>query len=171
MICEDMVNLFIENVAKVAAEPVRVSSNEELNGVLKSIFAETDSIFCPAVTEREKIAECPPEKRAESYITASTCVEEVFGAIAETGSLICSSKGGKPIQAGLLAGHHVAIVAAENLYEKLDDFFFSLGDSPPTNITLETGPSRTADIELTLTIGVHGPGRVTVIVFVPKLDA
>jgi len=64
-----------------------------------------------------------------------------------------------------LAAHHVAILSADNIYESLDQFFSTLGDSPPTNITLETGPSRTADIELTLTIGVHGPGRLTVIVF------
>jgi L-lactate dehydrogenase complex protein LldG len=165
MIRGDLIDLFIENVAKTAAEPVRVSNYADLQEALKPILAETDSIFCPAITEKEKTLELPREKIAEGYRTASVCVEEVFGGIAETGSLICSSRGGKPIQAGVLAAHHVAIVAAENVYEKLDDFFASVGDSPPTNITLETGPSRTADIELTLTIGVHGPGRVTVIVF------
>jgi len=168
MIREDVVHLLLENVARAAAEPVRAAGDDALREVLKGIFAEADSIFCPAVTEREKTIQFPPEKRAESYVTASVCVEEVFGAIAETGSLICSSKRGKPVQAGLLAGHHVAIVTADNIYEKLDDFFEAVGDSPPTNITLETGPSRTADIELTLTIGVHGPGRVTVIVFLPQ---
>jgi L-lactate dehydrogenase complex protein LldG len=162
---EEIINLFVENATKVAAETVRVVSTEELNRALAEILAGTESVFCPGATEKEKSLVIPSEKRIQDYARASVCVEEVAGAIAETGSLICSSQGGKPVQAGLLPGHHVALVAGESIYEKLEDFFETLGDSPPTNITFETGPSRTADIELTLTIGVHGPGRLTVIVY------
>lgn len=162
---DEIVDFFLENAAKVAAEPVHVRSADELNAALVEIVASSDSIYCPAVTDKEKAVAIPDEKRAQDYTKATVCIDEVFGGIAETGSVICSSNGGKPVQASLLPLHHVAIVAAENVYEKLDDFFGSLGDTPPTNITLETGPSRTADIELTLTIGVHGPGRLTVIVF------
>jgi L-lactate dehydrogenase complex protein LldG len=162
---EEIIDLFIGNAAKVAAEPVRVNNYDELKSVLGPILAESESIFCPAVTDKEKAVQLPPDKSTQDYASASVCVDEVSAAIAETGSLICSSTGGKPVQAGLLPSHHLAIVSSENIYETLDDFFSTLGDSPPTNITLETGPSRTADIELTLTIGVHGPGRLTVIVF------
>ncbi|MBI5252044.1 MAG: LUD domain-containing protein [Desulfomonile tiedjei] len=162
---EELVNLFIENASKVSAETVRVTTDAELNGALTAILADTKSVFCQQDTAKEKSVVIPPDKRIDDYTGASVCIEEVAGAIAETGSLVCSSQGGKPIQAGLLPGHHVAIVSAENIYEKLDEYFGALGDSPPTNITLETGPSRTADIELTLTIGVHGPGRLTVIVY------
>jgi L-lactate dehydrogenase complex protein LldG len=58
----------------------------------------------------------------------------------------------------------VAVVPAEKVYATLDDFFLRRSDSMTANITLETGPSRTADIELTLTIGVHGPARLSVII-------
>jgi L-lactate dehydrogenase complex protein LldG len=162
---DEIIDLFIRNAAKVAAEPIRVASNEELNRVLGPILAESESIFSPAVSEKEKAVQLPEEKRTQDYASASVCVEEVSAAIAETGSLVCSSEGERPVQGGLLPAHHVAIVSSENIYETLDDFFSTLGDTPPTNLTLETGPSRTADIELTLTIGVHGPGRLTVIVF------
>ncbi|HMK37525.1 MAG TPA: LUD domain-containing protein [Desulfomonilaceae bacterium] len=162
---DERVDLFMENAAKVAAEPVRVRDAAGMNAVLNGILEESDSVYCPAVTEKEKAVEIPEQKRSQDYTTASTCVEEVFGGIAETGSLICSSAEGKTVQAGLLPLHHVAIVAEEHIFEKLDDFFTSLGEAPPTNITLETGPSKTADIELTLTIGVHGPGRLTIIVY------
>ncbi len=165
MSVDRMIDLFMENAAKVAAEPVRVRDDAELNEVLAKILDAGGSIYCHGVTEREKAVSVPPDRRTDDYVNAGVCIEEVAGAIAETGSLVCTSKSGKAVQAGLLAPHHVAIVSAENIYEKLEDFFGSLGDTPPTNITLETGPSRTADIELTLTIGVHGPGRLTVIVY------
>ncbi len=162
---EDIVNLFIDNATKVAAETVPVTNSDELNRALEEILTTSESIFCQQTTEKEKSIIIPSDKRIEDYTRAAVCIDEVTGAIAETGSLICSSQSGKPVQAGLLPGHHVAIVSADSIYEKLDDYFGTLGDTPPTNITLETGPSRTADIELTLTIGVHGPGRLTVIVY------
>jgi len=162
---EEMIALFMENAGKVAAEPIRVRDYDEFGKVLNEALAETDSVFCPGLTEKENAVHIPPEKRTKEYVSASACIEEASAAIAETGSLVFSSEKGKPVQAGLLPGHHLAIVSSENIYETLDDYFSAIGSSPPTNITLETGPSRTADIELTLTIGVHGPGRLTVIVF------
>jgi L-lactate dehydrogenase complex protein LldG len=160
----ETVNLFIDNAAKAGAEPASVKDIGEMNRLLARILEGTSLIYCPGFTERERAVEIPEDRRTGDHRTAAACIEEVFGAIAETGSLICSSHGGKTVQAGLLPAHHVAIVSADRVYEKLDDLFSSCGDSPPTNITLETGPSRTADIELTLTIGVHGPERLSIIV-------
>ncbi|MEJ2718632.1 MAG: lactate utilization protein, partial [Deltaproteobacteria bacterium] len=158
---EKIVELFMENAQKVSATTVRVNSREELNRALSEMVEESASVYCPEITEIEKSLDVPPERRTEDYRTASVCVEEASGAIAETGSLVYTSHEGKPVQAGLLPAHHVAIVPARKIFETLDDCFASFKDAPPTNITLETGPSRTADIELTLTIGVHGPERLS----------
>ena len=89
---------------------------------------------------------------------------EVLAGIAETGSIVCASVEGRAVQASLLPSHHLAILPAAKIYATLDDFFQSLSATPPTNIAVITGPSRTADIELTLAIGVHGPERLDVIV-------
>ncbi|MEW6351016.1 MAG: LUD domain-containing protein [Thermodesulfobacteriota bacterium] len=161
----ELVDTFVQNARKVAAEAFVVADDGELNRVLAQVLQPADRVYCPGVTNREKAVVFAPEQRCEDYRSATVCVEEVFAGVAETGSVVSSSGGGKAIQAGLVCAHHVAIVAQENVMESVADFFTQWGASPPTNITFETGPSRTADIELTLTIGVHGPGRLTVIVY------
>ncbi len=161
---DEVVERFITTAGVVAAQPVRAHSMEEVNRILQDLLVQSDSIFCHGVTEIEKQVIIAPERREPDYTRASVCVEEVYGAVAETGSLISASKGGKPVQAGLLPVHHVAVVSKENIYETLEDLFASFHGQLPTNITFETGPSRTADIELTLTIGVHGPERLSIIV-------
>ena len=91
-------------------------------------------------------------------------VEVVSAAIAENGSIVCSSATGKSVQASLLPAHHIAIVPQDRIFATLDDFFTAYAASPPTNLTLITGPSRTADIELNLVVGVHGPERLDIVV-------
>jgi L-lactate utilization protein LutC len=166
MSSDAIIERFMTNAANVSAEPVRAEDDERLKSAVGQIVQTCPSVFCPEITEKERVAlsVVPPECREIDYRQATVCIDEALGAIAETGSIIFSSDGGHPIQAGLLASHHVAIVASEKVYEKLEDFFVGSKDSLPTNITLETGPSRTADIELTLTIGVHGPARLSIIV-------
>ena len=161
----DRGRLFLENAAKAAAGTHSVSDTGDLLAALGRIVAMGSPVYCPGMTELEKAAAPLFPVRAADYAAAAVTVEEVFGAIAETGTIVCVSAGGRAVQAGLLPAHHVAIVRRERIFDTLDEFFASVaaGD-PPTNITLVTGPSRTADIELTLAIGVHGPEKLDIIV-------
>ena len=63
---------------------------------------------------------------------------------------------------------HVAIVERSQIVPDLLDAFAMLHErglsNLPSNITLITGPSKTGDIELQLTTGVHGPGKWRVII-------
>jgi L-lactate dehydrogenase complex protein LldG len=89
-------------------------------------------------------------------------------AVAETGTLVVVSGAGRPRSASLLPGCHVAVFDRETLVESLTQAGLVLEawhDSVPppwrgASINFITGPSRTADIELTLTRGVHGPREV-----------
>jgi len=156
--------LFLENAAIAAAGTHSVSGMGDLLAALRRVVAIDSPVYCPGVTELEKAAAALFPARVDDYAAAAVTVEEVFGAVAETGTLVCSSEGGRAVQAGLLPSHHVAIVRRERIFDTLDDLFAAVGGAPPTNLTLVTGPSRTADIELTLTIGVHGPERIDIIV-------
>lgn len=89
-------------------------------------------------------------------------------AIAETGTLVVVSGAGRPRSASLLPACHVAVFDREVLVESLAQAALALeawhdGPAPAdrgASINFITGPSRTADIELTLTRGVHGPKDV-----------
>ena len=87
-------------------------------------------------------------------------------ALAETGTLVLLSGPGKPRAASLLPPTYVAIVEQGTLRHTMGDFFAEHGNAvrSAASCTFVTGPSRTADIELTLTLGVHGPGKVIVVV-------
>jgi len=89
-------------------------------------------------------------------------------AVAETGTLVLVSAAGRPRSASLLPRYHVAVFDREALVESLEQVGLALeawheGPAPPERgamINFITGPSRTADIELTLTRGVHGPKEI-----------
>jgi L-lactate dehydrogenase complex protein LldG len=155
---------FLENAAIAAAGTHAVSGTGELLATLRRVVTADSPVYCPGVTELEKATAALFPVRAADYGAAAVTVEEVFGAIAETGTIVCSSEGGRAVQAGLLPAHHVAIVRRERIFATLDDLFAAVAGAPPTNLTLVTGPSRTADIELTLAIGVHGPEKLDIIV-------
>jgi hypothetical protein len=89
----------------------------------------------------------------------------VHAAIAETGSLVCISTPATPRTASLLPPRHVAVLRPEQLRPSMGSFLRDRADSYPDSsaVNFITGPSRTADIELQLTLGVHGPGEVVVI--------
>jgi L-lactate dehydrogenase complex protein LldG len=87
------------------------------------------------------------------------------GAIAESGTIAVLAGPGRARSASLLPPVHVAIVPVSRLYADLPSFLASHPDvaEQGSNLVLITGPSRTADIEMTLTRGVHGPGEVHVV--------
>ncbi len=89
-------------------------------------------------------------------------------AIAETGTLLMRACSGHERVASLLPPMHVAIVERSQIVPDLFDAMNFLHEQGlpnlPSNITLITGPSKTGDIELQLTTGVHGPGKWRVII-------
>ncbi len=89
-----------------------------------------------------------------------------FAGLADTGSLVLISGSGRSRVASLLPPIHIAILRQSRVFATLPAFLaanrgaIDLG----SNAVLVTGPSRTADIEMSLTHGVHGPREVHVIV-------
>lgn len=97
---------------------------------------------------------------------ADTGLTGCDAAIAETGSLVLISEEGKARTASLLPFEHVAIVRRSEIYYSMAEFFEKKRKevARASYLNIITGPSRTADIELSLTLGVHGPGKLTVVI-------
>lgn len=104
-----------------------------------------------------------PEARAplfECDAGLSTCQ----AAVAETGTLVLDSSRELHRLASLVPPVHVALLDAAAIVEDLGALFTGLAaQEPPPTLTLVTGPSRTADIELELVMGVHGPAELHVL--------
>ena len=93
-------------------------------------------------------------------------VTGALAGLADTGSLVLVAAEGRSRMASLLPPVHIAVLARSRIYATLPAFLAAHPGVADTtsNLVLVTGPSRTADIELTLTHGVHGPRDVHVIV-------
>ncbi len=112
----------------------------------------------------------PNAARREQMIAADIGISSCSYAVAETGTLAMYARPGQERLASLLPPVHVAIVERAQILPDLFDLFGALqhmADTPdglPSNVACITGPSKTGDIELTLTTGVHGPGEWHVII-------
>jgi len=89
-----------------------------------------------------------------------------YCAVAETGSLILRSGPDTPISVSLLPETHIALLPVGRIVPRLEDAWAlhrrEHGDLPRA-VNVVSGPSRTADIEQTVTLGAHGPYRVLII--------
>ena len=84
--------------------------------------------------------------------------------IAETGTLIIPGGEDQPLTASLLPEIHIAVLRAAEILPSMEAAMSTLEIAKSPAVALVSGPSRTADIEMTLTIGVHGPGEIHVFV-------
>jgi L-lactate dehydrogenase complex protein LldG len=72
------------------------------------------------------------------------------------------SGNGKPQSTSLLPEIHIAVLRGADLQENLAKTLNLRKVREAATVSLISGPSKTADIEMTLTVGVHGPGEVFV---------
>ncbi|MYC40087.1 MAG: hypothetical protein F4X55_03635 [Candidatus Dadabacteria bacterium] len=161
-------NDFIENFNMVSGEVHLLEEEEELiekiNELIREIGAQSVSFWN---MNPLKSLEFTSENDLANTDVGITGVDF---AIAETGTLVLLSGPKQPRLTSLLPPVHIAILERENivanihvLFERLGKFYESY-DELCSCISFITGPSRTADIELNLTLGVHGPGRAIVII-------
>lgn len=125
------------------------------------------SIFCNESEIKKVLVENGfDEFAANDIASADASITTCESLIARTGSILLSSNNESGRTASIYAPIHICIAYSRQLVydvkEGLQTLKSEYGDKLPSFITLATGPSRTADIEKTLVVGVHGPKEVFV---------
>lgn len=95
---------------------------------------------------------------------AQACITDCEAAVARTGSFLLSSRQNHGRVGPVYFPVHIVVVQPHQVVADIADGLKLLrqkyNDQLPSMINLNTGPSRTADIEKTLVTGVHGPKEV-----------
>jgi L-lactate dehydrogenase complex protein LldG len=129
-----------------------------------------DCPFLSGLDKKQIVAQIPGltfdvtrEKAAASRIGIS----QLDWAMANTGTLVQDAAPVERRLVSTLPNIHIAIIETDRLVPDLPAVFTRIRPEQTNYISFITGPSRTADIERVLTIGVHGPEKL-IIVFVDE---
>ena len=165
---KNLVERFTEELTAVGGKVVQLNQTElstRLIAFLKENQIEAAMLWDAipgldesALTEAGVRLERSPNPNLKAGLTG------VLSAIADTGTLVVHSGQGRPLGASLLAEFHIAIFRASQIVPSLDEALRNVEVRKASALALITGPSRTADIEMTLTIGVHGPKELHVFI-------
>lgn len=108
-------------------------------------------------------AGCRTHRAVGSDLAGLPTVRASF-ALADTGSVVFTPSAEQRRVDWLDAETLVALVPAGRILAGLDELFAAVHERMPSALAIVTGPSRTADIEQTLVVGVHGPRELHVVV-------
>ena len=96
-----------------------------------------------------------------------TGISLAWRGVAENGSLVLLSGPENPTSLNFLPDHHLVVLRSDDLVPYLEHVWSALREQGekgwPRTVNVITGPSRTADIELTIQLGAHGPRSLHVL--------
>jgi L-lactate dehydrogenase complex protein LldG len=159
---DDPIEGFSSLFVRAGGEVARVADDGTAAAWVGEFAASFGSLAVGATVPRSLVpaagSPAPPE-------AAELGISMALGAVAETGSLVLSSRDGRRTQ--LLPPTHLVVVRAASVHPTLAGALQSLRPHMPTVLGLHSGPSKSADIGQVLVRGVHGPGRVVALIIGP----
>ena len=177
----DLAAQFEQALTAVAGEVIRANNLEDALDQVTQILADLGAkrvvingdLFLSAAQralldapEREcfQVGEDDGDLRA-ICAQADVGLSGAEAALAETGSVVILSGPTKSRLATLLPPVHIALVPTSCLTADIFTWTAARQGTMPANVTLVSGPSKTADIEQVLAIGVHGPKRFIAVLY------
>jgi L-lactate dehydrogenase complex protein LldG len=151
---QGLVEQFTKALEALAGKVVVVSTRAEAEAAVDKALNGRSFIRSTDAFSREGIA------ATEVGITSADY------ALADTGSLVMFTESKESRLLSLLPPCHIAVIESSKIVASLDDVFRlrPLPGAESSAMVVITGPSRTADIEMRLVRGVHGPGEIHVII-------
>ncbi len=176
---DDVVEQFIRAATAVDADVVRVDGADRVAAVVARDMASPQSFIAWDDADSQALAlhldelgwdRIDATVGAESRLadhsrigSATVGITGVDVGVAATGSLVLAHGPGRPRSASLLVETHIAILHTDRIVSSLDEALARVGWENNSNIVAITGPSRTGDIESILTLGVHGPRHLQIV--------
>lgn len=175
----DLPALFTERLQAAKGEVYRVQDLNQRVEKLREIFNRLNIEMVAANLEppldSTQLRETFPNQRwqfaGESADFRGWCAQADAGltsavfALAETGSLVLVPGPTQSRLTSLLPPVHLVLLPESLILPSIFDWVEKRPEKFPSNLVLISGPSKTADIEQTLVVGVHGPKRLIVILY------
>ena len=171
----ELATQFSRELEKVGGSITWVQTVEEIREQFQRLFP-ADEFPSVAVSNSEVLREVREWLVADNRnivpaIDATVGITTADYALADTGTLVLVSGGEQHRLISLLPPVHVCFLDPSRIFASLAELLEHLQveyETLPQAVTFITGPSRSADIELTITMGVHGPRALHVIGFASK---
>jgi L-lactate dehydrogenase complex protein LldG len=167
---DDLVSCFKERAIKLSSDVLEANDRMEVPALLARYLDDNRlpmrAVCWPSLAELPWNEACLEIQARPATNQDLVGVTGAFCAIAETGTLMMLSGAETPATTSLLPETHVAILDPRRIVATMEDAWDLLRREcghPPRAVNFISGPSRTADIEQTVTLGAHGPYRVLLI--------
>jgi len=164
---QDLEIEFAENFTKLQGKFIFCNTMDELVENLNALVSSRkwESIFCNEGLLSIKLQNAGFSNFQKLDLnTCNASITSCESLIARTGSILLSSAQESGRTVSVYAPVHICVAFTKQLVydikEALSLINTNFKGNLPSLITLATGPSRTADIEKTLVVGVHGPKEV-----------
>jgi L-lactate dehydrogenase complex protein LldG len=168
---EDLVQRFCSQAAHLASDVARAATLAEIPELAARYLRERQlpmqAVCWPGLAALDWRAAGIAAAARPVRNTDLVGITDAYAAIAETGTLMLLSGLDTPATVSLLPETHIAVVEQARIVATMEDAWDRLRaehSALPRAVTFVSGPSRTADVEQTVTLGAHGPYRVLILV-------
>ncbi len=157
---------FAEQFNKLQGRFIFCLNKQELAFQIASLIRKQDwqKVYCQEKKMLDLLSGTIEDRLTNDLGACDVSITSCESLVARTGTIVMSSTTESGRTSSVFAPIHICIAYTHQLVPDIKDALIQLknryGQDPPSLFTFATGPSRTADIEKTLVVGVHGPGEV-----------